>query len=210
DGAELEVVAVQRVEEVELFLLLGAGQGWMAKVGQELLDSHVVGVNGHALMRARQEGAGPQLRADHGSARSQNNEGRQVVILAAEPVGKPRSERRPGRLLHAGVHENQAGLMVRHVCVHRTNDAEIVSALSEARKQFAQHDTASAVWVEFERRRRIARLGSAEELLGRLLARIFLQCWLWIKGINMGWAAVHEQEDYSLRFGCEVGMRRKR
>jgi hypothetical protein len=74
----------------------------------------------------------PQKRADERlhvaeALRDQHDEGRQVRVGAAEAVADPRAERRPARLLVAGLEERDARLVVDRVGVHRVHEAQLVA-----------------------------------------------------------------------------------
>src|SRR5438309_62927 len=122
----------------------------------------------------------------------QDHKRRQVFIFIAQAVRDPRPQRRPNRLLHAGVHDQQPRLVVRDVRVHRPDDTKVVDTLRQVWEQFAEDDPALAMRLEAERRGSVASLHWQEKLLGWFLAFVFLESRFWVKGVNVGWPAVHE------------------
>ena len=98
--------------------------------------------------------------------------------------------------------------MVRHVGVHRADDADVVDARGGMREQLAHLDAALAVALKLERRRE----GGAGLALGRQVGRRqrlageLVEHRLGVKGIDVRWPTVHEQMDDAL--GLTGKMRR--
>ena len=76
----------------------------------------------------------------------------QVLVLGAQAVGQPRPDARPDQPGLAAVHQQQRRLVVRHVGVHRADDADVVDVLGGVREQLADLEPALAVLLELERR----------------------------------------------------------
>ena len=104
-----------------------------------------------ALVNSRQKTIGPQSRTDHRLARTQHDKSRQILVLGAQSIGQPRTQRRTDRLLITGVHHEQAGFMIRSARVHRTHDTNIVNAFANVRIQFADFNATLSHRLEGER-----------------------------------------------------------
>ncbi len=90
----------------------------MTDVGDEFVHGEIVRIDSGSLMLARQKGAGPQLRTHHRPAGTYHDKTGQILIHATQSVRSPRSEARPRRLNVPGVHQQQTGLVIRHIGVH--------------------------------------------------------------------------------------------
>ena len=90
-------------------------------------------VDVRALVDAGQEAVAPQLRADDRLAGTEDDEAGQVLVLGAQAVGQPGTHARPNRLHVAGVHHQQARLVIGIVGVHRADDADVVDAACRVR-----------------------------------------------------------------------------
>src|SRR4029453_11503281 len=93
------------------------------------------------------------------------------------------------------MHLEQRRLMVRHVGVHRTNDATVVDDPREIRQRFADVDATFTALVERKVGRHEARaLGLFVKVTRRLLPRVLGQLRLWIERVEMRGATFHEQK----------------
>ena len=102
----------------------------------------------HALVARGQEAASPQAvvkRLVGPPAREQDDEGRQVLVLAPQAVGDPRPHARPARELRAGLHERDRRVVVDRLGLHRADQADVVGdrgrvrqAARSARRRFAR------------------------------------------------------------------------
>ncbi len=100
--------------------------------------------------------------------------------------------------------------MVRHVGMHRANDRDVVDRLRRAPKNFADFNSALAIFVELKWR---CECGAGlpfrrQHAAGQGLAGIFGERWLGVERIDVRRAAVHEQMDDV--FGTRGEMRRSR
>src|SRR4249919_2565289 len=100
--------------------------------------------------------------------------------------------------------------MVWDVAVHRADHTYIVDAATQLGENIADLDTTLTILLETERRsHQIANLhdnAAAADRFGswHRLAVVLVEHWLGIEGIDLRWAAVEEQKDYALHFGCKV------
>src|SRR5687768_5404007 len=88
-------------------------------------------VKWRALALTRQETAAPHtrrhwLRVSSTDARK-HNKARQILALAPQSIGHPRTHARPAGKRRAGVHHGVGGVVINLVGVHRTDDANLVS-----------------------------------------------------------------------------------
>ena len=75
---------------------------------------------------------------------------RQVLILAAQPIGDPRAHRRASGELKAGLRHGDGGVVIDLLRIHRTDQADLVGDLGRVRHQFAEPHAALAVLREVE------------------------------------------------------------
>ena len=83
----------------------------------------------HALVARRQEAASPQAVVERlvgPPAREQDDERRQVLVLAPQAVGDPRPHAGPARELRARLHERDRRVVVDRLGLHRADDADVV------------------------------------------------------------------------------------
>ena len=88
-----------------------------------------------ALTNRRQKRAAIVLRAAVVRRRVQRDKTRQIVILRAQPVKRPRPHRRPHKLKTARVHLHERLRMIRQIRVRRVDDAKVIRVLCEMRIQ---------------------------------------------------------------------------
>ncbi len=149
----LLVALVELAQQVELAALLGQRQRRVADVLDELVHLRVARVDVGALVGAGQEGRLPVLRLLDGiAARTHGDEAGQVLVVAAQAVGHPRTHARPDLPGLAAVHEQQRRLVIGHVGVHGADDADVVDAASRVREQVADLDADFAVPLKAEGR----------------------------------------------------------
>ena len=111
------------------------------------------GPEDRTLVGGRQETAVEAVRpADRHLAAVQDDEARQVVTLAAEPVGDPRAHARPALLARAGVEEVVRGRVLRERRGHRPDHRDVVHAEPDVREQVADRRAAGAAGPELPRR----------------------------------------------------------
>jgi len=207
-AALLQVGLVHLLQEIELAALGAARQMAVGDILDDVLRIDAGVVNMRALVDARQKAVAPQLRADDWLSRTEDNVTGQVLVLRTEAVGQPGTEARPRRLRLAGVHHQKRRLVVGRVGVHRADDADVVNAAGDVRKQLADFDAALAVFLGFERRRkRRSRLAFSGAMNARQrLAGVLIQEWLGVERIDLRHAAVPKQKDQPIGFGRELRL----
>jgi hypothetical protein len=97
--------------------------------------------------------------------------------------------------------------VVRHVGVHRADDAHVVDAFGGVLEEFADGDAALAVLLELEHaRERAAGWAFRAQVVHRQgFARVLFQRGFGIPGVDVRAAAVQEDVDDALGFGVVVG-----
>ncbi len=205
------VLGVELREQIELRALRAERDVRVADVLDEPLHLGVFRVDVGALIDARQERRLPVLRLlDRVAAGAHRDEPRHVLILAAEPVAHPRTKAGPDLTGIAAIQQQQRRLVIRHVGVHRADDADVVDALRGLRENLAHFDPALPVFFEVVRRL-VSRAGFPLGL--QMLQRDALpvhrrELRFRVKGVHVRRSAVHEQVDDALRFAGK--MRRAR
>ena len=188
---------VEAAHQIELATLcLGSLRG-IAQIRNHPLRIEIGVIDVCPLMLRRQKGARPHFAETHRPTRTQDDEARQLGILAAEAVREPRAAARPSRRHAAVVHHEQGRAVVRIVGVYRAQDADIVDATSQARQQLADFETTLAATAIAEwHRHQPERLPFGAQIdLRRPLPGIAIQIGLGIEHIGAERAAVHEQMD---------------
>lgn len=144
------------------------------------------------------KGAAVVLRAAVVRRGIQGDEARQVFILRAETVKRPRAERGPHELEAAGVHLGKGLCVVRQIGMHRVDDAQVVRVFCELRIQ-RRHPLPGLSklregmhWPEQPRAHRIA-------AQGRRLTAACDQLRLVVEKVHMRRPAAHGEEDDALR-----------
>ena len=85
-----------------------------------------------ALVAGGQKAAAPEaveqalVGIGAGAVRDHHDERRQVVGLGAQAVAEPGAERRPARLLRAGLDERDGRVVIDRLGVHRVDDADVI------------------------------------------------------------------------------------
>ena len=98
--------------------------------------------------------------------------------------------------------------MIRHLGLHRTDQAEVIGQRADLRKQITDFEPALAILLKLERRRK-GRPGLAlglDVFARQRLARVFLQRRLGIERVHVRWPAVEEEMHHA--FGLAGKMRR--
>ena len=154
-------------------------------------------------MRTGQEVAAPDLPAGVGRFRRDDDEGREVVILRAQPIADPRTDARAGETERARVHAERGFVVVRVVGFHRADHAQVVHAARDMREE--RTDLRAAFPVARE-----VKLRALEEHLvvpfaplvfvdGSRLPRVGKELRLRVPRIHMRHAAAHVEKDHALR-----------
>ncbi len=121
-----------------------------------------------ALVARRQKAAPPEAIVERlivrvaAALRDHDDEGRQVLVLAAQAVAQPAADARPARELSAGLEKRDRRIVIDRLGVHRLDEAKVVGHGSGVRQQFADRGPAVAVTGEPELRR-----GDGEAVLPR-------------------------------------------
>ena len=154
----------------------------MRDVLDQLLDFGVLRVDVGALVDAGQKAGLPVLRfLNRIAAGAHGDEAGQILIFGAEAVSDPRAHAGADQPGFAAIHQQQRRLVVRHVGVHRADDADVVDAFGDVGKDLADFDAALAVFLKFERRgKRGAGLAFGSEVFDRQqFAGIFRRAPAW-------------------------------
>src|SRR5262249_8092432 len=136
---QIELVALGGRRQITVFHITDDG----ARINRAIVDVR-------ALVYAGQEAVAPQLRTNHGPPRTKNDEPGKVLVLRSQSIAQPRTQAGPDRRHVAGVHHQQARLMVGIVGVHTANNADVVDALGDFWEEVADVDAALAVTLEDE------------------------------------------------------------
>ena len=151
--ALLEVIFVQRMEQIELPTLLLEIERAVLDELDELVHLGVFRVDVGALVDAGEEGGLPVLRAARRHAfRAHGNVAGQVFILGTEAVSDPRTHAGAVQTTIATVHEAERGLMIRHIGIHGADDAEVIGIGGGFAKEITHFQTTLAILLEGKRR----------------------------------------------------------
>ena len=211
-AAVLGVAGVHLAQQVELeTLLVGGDVGWREVadgLGHHVVNVHRGGANGRALVGAGQEARAEELVAALPLGGLDGDEAWKVLVFGAEAVEQPgadagaREGERPGEELQHG------GAVVDAFADHRAHDAEIVDAASDFGEELANGRAALAAAGELPGR--LHQGASAFLVEGELaldghgLAVVAREARLGVESVDVGDAAVHEQEDDALGARGEV------
>ena len=91
-------------------------------------DRSVAGHDVRPLMAARQKVGGPGQFARIRILRSDDGEGRQVLVFGPQAVADPRAHAGPGQIERAGVDPQRGLVVARMIPFHRADHAQIVDA----------------------------------------------------------------------------------
>ena len=210
------VPAIERLNEIELPALCRERQPTIFYMLDEFIDRRVLGVDMRALVNAGEKTGLPVLRfLNRVTAGTHDDETRQILVLAAEPVRDPRAHAWSDEPRLATVHQHERRLVVGHVGVHRADHRDVVHALGRVRENLADLRAALSVPLEFVRAR-IRRSGFAlrpQVVHRKQLTGVFLQRRLWVERIHMRRPAVEENVNHPLGLGREMrplGQERRR
>jgi hypothetical protein len=81
-----------------------------------------------------------------------------------------------------------------HVGIHRTDNAQIISARGDMREYFTNFNPALTVFCEFERRSKGNTRFPFSALIvrGQRFTMMFVEQWFWIEGVHMRRTTIHE------------------
>ena len=144
----------------------------------------------------------------------EDNEGGEVLVQAAESVGKPRTHRRLTGHHVAGIRKHIGRLVVDGLRVHRLDDANVVRHLGRVGQDIRNPGAAFPVLLEANRRRGdgetgLAR-GHARNALAiadgwrEVLVKALLELGLRVEHLELRRRANHREVDAALRLGREV------
>ena len=142
----LGVACGRRVHRVQLdeIVKLRAPRVAVDAVGvREVRHGVAARAEADALVRRRQEAAAPEAREDRlprilaRALRNEHDESRQIRVLAAEAVARPRAHARVAGQLVARVHEGDRGIVVDRLGGHALDDAEVVGDRLDVRQEIA-------------------------------------------------------------------------
>src|SRR5579862_7142563 len=202
---------VELLDQIELAALLRQREFRIVDVRDQLLRIEILADDlirplgairdERALMHRRQKRVIPQRRSDRRRhVWAQDDIAGKILVVGAESVRQPRSERWTAGLRVTGVHHEHRGLVVRNVGVDRANEADVVGAFADVRKELADFDAALSVLLECERRlqERAGLSLSRHFAAGQRLAVVFLEHRLVIEAVDLRQAAVHVEKDHAL------------
>ena len=139
--------------------------------------------------------------------RADDNESRQVLVFAAQTVEQPRTHAWPRERLFARVHLQAGAVVVDVVRHHRTNDAQVVDAGRQLRKQFAHLGAGRAMFFECVRRgQQVPGFGPFQFrfLKRQRFAVVLSEPRFRIKRIDVRRPARHKEENNALRLRGEL------
>ena len=206
----LFVNCVQTTQQVEvLALVLGsdASRGIHIQHGGSLCPER------RSLVVRGQKAVGPVRRTALrvGNVR-QDDESRQVLVLGPQPVGHPRPYCWISAEAVPRVEVIKRRGMVDALGLQAAIEADVVNDVREMREARVDIDTELADALELERTldvvalARIHRRGELRPFLGELRHVQLVQLRFRIERVDVGRAALHQQEDTALGFGPVVGL----
>ena len=149
------VAGVEFSQKVKLAALHRGRRVRAADVLDEFLHLAMLRVHERALECAGQESRLPVFGIlDRHPARTHRHEAGQVLILCAQTVERPRAEARTRLHAVTAVHQHQRRLVIRHLRIHRAHDRDVVRVGRGPGEEFANFQSAPAVFGELERRRK--------------------------------------------------------
>ncbi len=209
-----EVALVHAGDEIERFALRFAADALGGvQVQHRTLAAAEDGalINGGQIAGAVGPGAGL-----HGAI-AHDDEGGEVLIVAAESVDGPGAERWPAGELRAAGAQVDGRRVVEGVAVAGTDDGDVIGVVGQVREERGDFEAGLAAAVELPRRaahERLAEIDAAgDEPLAegarQRLAVVLAEVRFWVEGIDMADAAMHEEEDDVLGAGGKVGRARR-
>ena len=178
-----------------------------------------VGPESNALVATGQKSAAPETGVE-GLATfvlgDENDEGREVFVVTAEPVVQPRADAGTPGNLGTGLEKGDGGVVIDRLGVERFHDAEVIDHLGGVRQDAADPGAAFAVLLELERRTRQRQAGlisrhagqalALANRIGQLLAVLLIEQRLVVKGIEMRGAAGLKQVDDTFHLGRQMRL----
>ena len=143
------------------------------------------------------------------AAGAHRDEAGQVLVLGAEAVGDPAPHARADQPRFAAVHQQERRLVIRHVRVHRADDADVVDVLRGVGEQISL--TSSPLLPYFlnlngDGKAAPVRRSVRRFAVGSDLPAYFVERRLRVEGIDLRRPAVGEDVDDALRLGREVRL----
>ena len=190
----------------------GIEAGRVVQVEHRIADAHEF----HAGVLRREKAAAPQSVIERltirttGSARNEGHKTREIVVGAAESVGKPRADARAPRELMAGLEKGDRRVVIDRLGVHRADQGDVVRDAGDIRQQLAEFHLRVAVSGELVTRSReresllILRHPSDSlshrEMIAHVFPEVFLQLRLVIEEVLLRRRTALEHVDDPLRF----------
>lgn len=207
-----EMVAIHPREQIELHSLLGGRKAGITDVTHGGLSRGYGGVpERRALIGRWEERGAPIIHPTVGEGWANRDKSWQILILGAQPIGDPRTHARPYEIVTARVQLQQRSSVRGISAMHGTYDAQVVNALGDVRKQFADGQPALAVVLKLPGR--FEQFGCSGKLHARLLSGVGLvvvtvEQRLGIEGVQVGRPPFHEKKNDALGAGWESGLPR--
>ena len=141
--------------------------------------------------------------------RFDRDEARQILIFRSQPVQRPRTHTRSHESAGSREGLKQGCAVIYALAHHRTDDGEVVGAITNVGKQITDRDAAFAAGFEIPERfhqRPHFSIGKSQRTFDReRFAMIAVQAFFRIKRINAGRPAVHKQKNHALSFCRKMG-----
>ena len=136
----------------------------------------------------------------------------EIVAIAAQAIGRPRSHARPAGDGRAGVHEGVGGVVVDGFGGHRADDADVIRDGAEIRKKLDNLLAILAKFLELLLRSKAFELLALKLGDGLALGEAFRhrfsahlsRVWLVVEGFEMRHSARHAEPDNPLGFLREM------
>ena len=215
-AAYRELLAVEVGDAVEHEAAAFAGEaGWIVEVE----DRFAAGAELHALMLAREKTAAPQAREQPLAGAGfvdgdEHDEGRKVVVEAAEAVVGPGAHAGATGELAAALEKGDGGVVVDRLGVQRTDDANLVGDAARVREEIADDGAAFAAGFEGplagldgEAGLRSDHAGdalAAADRVGEVFVEALAEDGFLVEEIEVGGAAGLEETDDAFRFRREM------
>ena len=215
-GVEFAVFGpLERIHPVDLVqegqfaaLLFFADASWRIEVRERLGCRP----KPNALINCRHEPRAPIARPadDLAAVVAEHREGRQVLVLGAQPVADPRPQGGPPAENRAGVHLADAVGMIQPIAPAGADDGNVIHTLRRLRQPIGDPDAALAVLLPLPPVGQQWRFDFAHgrddraEAFGQLLPGHFAQLRFVIERVEVARPAFHEQEYHAPGFGGEM------
>jgi hypothetical protein len=170
----------------------------------------------HTAILRRQKATSPVSRLERlpATAARQHDEGRQITIVTAEPIGEPRAHGRTSRLLVPRGEKGDRGIVIDRIGVHRAHEGAVIDDLRQVRQQLGDVHARLPVLLKLEGRTDAKKIllpaghrGNALPLahaVRQVLSGHFGELRLRIEKIEMRWRTGHEEVNDPFRLGSEV------